>query len=40
MSQGIFSDKLIRLKALKRIFVFGPKIDFFLRGESMLSGQK
>ena len=30
MSQGTFLDRLIRLKALKRIFVFCPKIDFFL----------
>ena len=29
MSQGMFSDTLIRLEALKRIFVFRPKIDFF-----------
>ena len=40
MSQGPFSDKLIRLKGLKRIFVFRQKIDFFLRGKSMLFGQK
>ena len=31
MSQGTISDTLIRLKDLKRIFVFRPKIDFFLR---------
>ena len=29
MSQGTFSDTLIGLEALKRIFVFRPKIDFF-----------
>ena len=29
MFQGIFSDTLIRLEALKRICVFRPKIDFF-----------
>ena len=29
MSQGTFSEKLIRLEALKRIFVCRPKIDFF-----------
>ena len=29
MSQGTFSDTLIRLEAFKRIFVFRPKIDFF-----------
>ena len=40
MSQGTFSDTLIRLEALKRIFVFRPKIDFFLRGKSMLLGQE
>ena len=40
MSQGPFSDKLIRLNSLKRIFVIRPKIDLFLRGESMLFGQK
>ena len=32
MSQGTFLDTLIRLEAFKRIFVFGPEIDFFLRG--------
>ena len=40
MSQGTFSDKLIRLKAFKIIFVFRPKINFFLRGKPMLFGQK
>ena len=29
MSQGTFSDTLIRLEALKRTVVFCPKIDFF-----------
>ena len=29
MSQGSFSDTLIRLEAFKRIFVFCPKIVFF-----------
>ena len=32
MSQGTFLDTLIRLEAFKRIFVFGPKIDFFSKG--------
>ena len=36
MSQGTFSDTLIRLEAFKRIFVFRPKIDFFPRGKSMV----
>ena len=31
MSQGTFFDTLIRLDAFKRIFVFRPKMDFFLR---------
>ena len=35
MSQGTFSDTLIRLEAFIRIFVFRPKIDFFARGKSM-----
>ena len=30
MSQGTFLDTLMRLEAFKRIFVFGPKMDFFL----------
>ena len=29
MSQGTFSDLLIRLEAFKRIAVFRPEIDFF-----------
>ena len=40
MSQGTFLDALIRLEAFKRIFVFRPKIDYFLRGLSMVFGQK
>ena len=32
MSQEAFLDTLIRLEALNRMFVFRPKIDFFLRG--------
>ena len=36
MSQGTFSDTLIRLEALTSIFVFGANIEFFLRGKSML----
>ena len=30
MSQGTFSDILIRLKAFKRIFVFRPYIHFYV----------
>ena len=33
MSQGLFSDTLIRLEAFKTIFVSRPKLDFFLRGQ-------
>ena len=40
MSQGTFFDTLIRLVAFKRIFVFRPKIDFFLRGNPRIFGQK
>ena len=29
MSKGTFSETLIQLKALKRIFACRPKIDFF-----------
>ena len=29
MSQGMYTDTMIRLEALKRIFVFCPKIEFF-----------
>ena len=32
MSQGTFSDTLIRLEAFKIMFVFRPKIDFFPSG--------
>ena len=31
MSQGTFSNTLIRLEAFKIIFVLSPKIDFFPR---------
>ena len=40
MCQGTFADSLSRLEALKRIFVFRPKIDFFLKGKSIGFGQK
>ena len=40
MSQGTFSDTLIRLESFKKIFLFRPKIDFFLRGKSRVFGQK
>ena len=40
MSQGTFSDTLIRLEAFKRIFVFRPKIEFFPTAKSMVFGQK
>ena len=40
MSQGTFSGTLNRLEAFKTIFVFRLKVDFFLRGKSMLFGQK
>ena len=40
MSQGTFSDALIRFEASKRMLVFRPKIDFFLRSKSMVFGQK
>ena len=33
-------DTLILLEAFKRIFVSGPKIDFFPRGYSRVFGQK
>ena len=29
MSQGTFFEILVLLQAFKRIFVFGPKVDFF-----------
>ena len=31
MSPGTFSDRMIRLEAFKRIFLFRPKINFFRR---------
>ena len=40
MSQGTFSDLLIRLEAFKGIFVFCPKIDFLPRGKPTVLGQK
>ena len=39
MSQGTFSDLLIRLEAFKRIFVFCPKIDFLPKGKLTVLGQ-
>ena len=38
MSQGTFSDLLIRLEAFKRIFFFCPKIDFLPRGKPTVLG--
>ena len=40
MSQGMFSDLLIRLEAFKRIFVFRPKIDFSPGGKPTVLGPK
>ena len=40
MSQGTFLDLLIRLEALKRIFVFRPKTDFLPRGKPTVFNQK
>ena len=40
MSQGMFSDTLIRLEAFKRILFLRPKIDFFPSGRSRDFGQK
>ena len=40
MSQGTFSDTLVRLDAFKRISVFGPKIEFLPRSKSMLLAKK
>ena len=40
MSQGTFSETLVRLDAFKRISVFGPKIEFLPRGKSMLLAKK
>ena len=39
MSQGTFSDTMIRLEAFNRIFLFRPKIEFFPRGTSMVFRQ-
>ena len=40
MSQATFKDTLIRFEALKRIFLFCPKIDYFPRGLSTVFAQK
>ena len=40
MSQGTFSDLLIRLRAFKRIFVFRPKIDILSRGKPTVLDKK
>ena len=40
MSQGTFSDLLIRLEAFKRIFVVRPKINFLPGGKPTVLGQK
>ena len=40
MSQGTFSDTLILLEALKRIFDLRHKIDFLRNGKSGVFGQK
>ena len=40
MSQGTFSDLLIRLEAIKGIFVFGPKIDSLPKGRPTVLGKK
>ena len=40
MSQGTFQDILIRLEAIKRIFVFRPKIDFLPRSKLTVLGLK
>ena len=40
MSQGTFLDLLNQLEAFKRIFVFGPKIDFLPKGKPMVLDQK
>ena len=39
MSQGKFSDLMIRLEAFKRIFLFRPKIDFLPKGKPKILGQ-
>ena len=38
LSQGTFSDTLIRLEASKRIFLFRSKVKFFPRGKSRVFG--
>ena len=38
MSHGTFLDTLIRLEGFNRVFVFRPKIDFFLRNYSRVFG--
>ena len=40
MSQGTFSETLIRFEAFKRISVFRHKIDFIPRVNSRVFGQK
>ena len=40
MSQGTIIETLMRLEAFKTIFVCPLKLDFFVRGRSMLFGQK
>ena len=40
MSQGTFSDLLIRLEAFERVFVFRPKINFLSRSKPTVSSQK
>ena len=40
MSQGTFSDLLIRLETFKRIFVFCPKMDFLPKGKDHGFGSK
>ena len=40
MSQRTFLDLLIRLEAIKGLFVFGPKIDFLPRGKPHVLGKK
>ena len=37
---GEVTDTLIRFEAFKRIFLFRPKMDFFLKSKSMVFGQK
>ena len=40
MSQGTFSDTLIRSEGFERIFVFRLKIDFIPRGKSLVFDEK